>query len=154
VALSCKKLFLTKQCHGRTQTEIGGCMYSEGLLMMSAWRSKYVELYTYRQKIKIYHKLHLLVYLLEYMKMHGQGNIKNRHFTCFYIVSTFCTRNFCAIVANSVIFDNPRFYKRSWEAHYLLLSFLNLSTHFIDSFTWHVEQAVIAYRNSLNPLFV
>jgi hypothetical protein len=27
--------------------------------------------------IKIYHKLHLLVYLLEYMKMHGPGNIKN-----------------------------------------------------------------------------
>jgi hypothetical protein len=27
-------------------------------------------------KIKIYHKLHLLVYLLEYMKMHGSGNIK------------------------------------------------------------------------------
>jgi hypothetical protein len=26
---------------------------------------------------KIYHKLHLLVYLLEYMKMHGPGNIKN-----------------------------------------------------------------------------
>jgi hypothetical protein len=40
-------------------------MYGEGLLMMSAWRSKHVELYTYRQKIKIYHKLHLLVYLLE-----------------------------------------------------------------------------------------
>jgi hypothetical protein len=40
-------------------------MYGEGLLMMSAWRSKHVELYTYRQEIKIYHKLHLLVYLLE-----------------------------------------------------------------------------------------
>jgi hypothetical protein len=57
-------------------TETGGCMYGEGLLMMSAWRSKRVELYTYREKIKIYYKLHLLVYLLEYMKMHGPGNIK------------------------------------------------------------------------------
>jgi hypothetical protein len=28
-------------------------------------------------EIKIYHKLHLLVYLLEYMKMHGPGNIKS-----------------------------------------------------------------------------
>jgi hypothetical protein len=27
-------------------------------------------------EIKIYHKLHLLVYLLKYMKMHGPGNIK------------------------------------------------------------------------------
>jgi hypothetical protein len=45
--------------------ETGGCMYGEELLMMSAWRSKHVELYTYRRKIKIYHKLHLLVYLLE-----------------------------------------------------------------------------------------
>jgi hypothetical protein len=51
-------------------------MYGGGLLMMSAWRSKQVELYTYRQKIKIYHKLHLLVYFLECMKMHGTGNIK------------------------------------------------------------------------------
>jgi hypothetical protein len=64
-----------------TNTETGGCMYGEGLLMMSAWRSKHVELYTYRQKITIYHKLHLLVYLLEYMKMHGPGNIKYR--TCY-----------------------------------------------------------------------
>jgi hypothetical protein len=51
-----------------TNTETGGCMYGEGLLMMSAWRSKRVELYTYRQKIKIYHKLHLLVYLLEFLE--------------------------------------------------------------------------------------
>jgi hypothetical protein len=51
-------------------------MYGEGLLMMSAWRSKHVELYTYRQKIKIYHKLYLSVYSLEYMKMHGPENIK------------------------------------------------------------------------------
>jgi hypothetical protein len=51
-------------------------MYGEGLLMMSTWLSKHVELYRYRYKIKIYHKLHLLVYLLEYMKMHGPGNIK------------------------------------------------------------------------------
>jgi hypothetical protein len=29
-----------------------------------------------RQKIKIYHKLHLLIYLLEYVKMHRPGNIK------------------------------------------------------------------------------
>jgi hypothetical protein len=50
-----------------TNTETGGCMYGEVLLMMSAWRSKHVELYTYRYKIKIYHKLHLLVYLLEYI---------------------------------------------------------------------------------------
>jgi hypothetical protein len=28
-----------------TNTETGGCMYSEGLLTMSAWRSKHVELY-------------------------------------------------------------------------------------------------------------
>jgi hypothetical protein len=62
-----------------TTTETGGCMYGEGLLMMSAWRSKHVELYTYRQKIEIYHKLHLLVYLLENMKMHGPGNIKFIH---------------------------------------------------------------------------
>jgi hypothetical protein len=26
--------------------------------------------------MKIYHKLHLWVYLLEYMKMHGPGKIK------------------------------------------------------------------------------
>jgi hypothetical protein len=31
-----------------TNTETGGCMYGEGLLMMSAWRSKHLELYTYR----------------------------------------------------------------------------------------------------------
>jgi hypothetical protein len=31
-----------------TNTETGGCMYDEGLLMMSAWRSKHAELYTYR----------------------------------------------------------------------------------------------------------
>jgi hypothetical protein len=60
-----------------TNTETGGFMYGEELLIMSAWHSKHVELYTYRQKIKIYHKLHLLVYLLEYMKMHGPGNIKS-----------------------------------------------------------------------------
>jgi hypothetical protein len=41
-------------------------MYGEGLLMMSALRSKHVELYTYRQKIKICHKLHLLFYLFEH----------------------------------------------------------------------------------------
>jgi hypothetical protein len=29
-----------------------------------------------RHCLVIYHKLHLLVYLLEYMKMHGPGNIK------------------------------------------------------------------------------
>jgi hypothetical protein len=52
-----------------TNTETGGCMYSEGLLMMSAWCSKHGELYIYRQKIKIYHKLHLLVYLLEQPKV-------------------------------------------------------------------------------------
>jgi hypothetical protein len=51
-------------------------MYSERLLMMSAWRSKHVELDIYRQKIKIYHRLYPLLYLLEYMKMHGPGNIK------------------------------------------------------------------------------
>jgi hypothetical protein len=31
-----------------TNTETGRCMYGERLLMMSAWRSKHVELYTYR----------------------------------------------------------------------------------------------------------
>jgi hypothetical protein len=31
-----------------TNTETGGCMYGEELLMMSALRSKHVELYTYR----------------------------------------------------------------------------------------------------------
>jgi hypothetical protein len=78
-ALSCKKTYLSYKTVPRTDTntETGGCMYSEGLLMMSTWRSKHVELYTYRYKIKIYHKLHLLVYLLEYMKMHGPGNIKS-----------------------------------------------------------------------------
>jgi hypothetical protein len=30
-----------------TITETGGCMYGEGLLIMSAWRSKHVELYTH-----------------------------------------------------------------------------------------------------------
>jgi hypothetical protein len=74
-ALSFKKL--TRQCRRQTQTQKrGGCMYGEGLLMMSACRSKHVELYTYRQKIKIYHKLRLLVYLLVYIKMQGPGNIK------------------------------------------------------------------------------
>jgi hypothetical protein len=58
------------------QSPVGGCMYGERLLMMSAWRSKHVELYTYRYKIKIYHNLHLLVYLLEYMRMHRPRNIK------------------------------------------------------------------------------
>jgi hypothetical protein len=60
VGLSCKKTVPQTD----TNTETGGCMYSEGLLMMSVWRSKHVELYTYRQKIKIYHKLHLFVGLL------------------------------------------------------------------------------------------
>jgi hypothetical protein len=54
-------------------------MYGEGLLMICASRSKHVELYIYRLKIKIYHKLHLLVYLLEYMKMQGPGNIKKKN---------------------------------------------------------------------------
>jgi hypothetical protein len=31
-----------------TNIETGGCMYGEGLLMMSAIRWKHVELYTYR----------------------------------------------------------------------------------------------------------
>jgi hypothetical protein len=52
-ALSCKKLSYKKFSYKTvprtdTNTETGGCMYSEGLLMMSAWRSKHVELYTYR----------------------------------------------------------------------------------------------------------
>jgi hypothetical protein len=78
-ALSCKKVKFLKKTVTQTDTntETGGYMYGEGLLKMSAWRSKHVELYTYRQKIKIYYKLHMLVYLLEYMKMHGPGNIKN-----------------------------------------------------------------------------
>jgi hypothetical protein len=33
-----------------TNTETGGCMYGEGLLMMSAWRSKHEEFYTYRRR--------------------------------------------------------------------------------------------------------
>jgi hypothetical protein len=64
-----------------TNTETGGCMYSGGLLMMSAWLSKHVQCISYREKIKVYHKLHLLVYLLEYMKMHGPGNIKPKSFS-------------------------------------------------------------------------
>jgi hypothetical protein len=45
-ALSCKKTDKTVP-QTDTNTETGGCMYGEGLLMMSAWRSKHVELYIY-----------------------------------------------------------------------------------------------------------
>jgi hypothetical protein len=48
VALSCKKLFLQDSAMDGHNTETRGCMYSEGLLIMSALRSKHVELYTYR----------------------------------------------------------------------------------------------------------
>jgi hypothetical protein len=48
-ALSFKKLLSYKTVpQTDTNTETGGCMYSEGLFMMSAWRSKHVELHTYR----------------------------------------------------------------------------------------------------------
>jgi hypothetical protein len=43
-------------------------------LCLSAALSCKKLLFLTRQKIKIYYKLHLLVYLLEYMKMHGPGN--------------------------------------------------------------------------------
>jgi hypothetical protein len=49
VALSCKKKVSYKTVpQTNTNTETGGCMYSGGLLMMSASRSKHVELYTYK----------------------------------------------------------------------------------------------------------
>jgi hypothetical protein len=86
-----------------TNTETGGCMYGEGFLMMSAWRSKHVEFYTYRWKIKIYHKLHLLVYLLEYMKMHGPGNIKKS----YHIISHFQARHSTlGSIINSIYINN------------------------------------------------
>jgi hypothetical protein len=47
-ALSCKKLSYKTVPRTDTNTETGSCMYSKRLLMMSAWRSKHVELYTYR----------------------------------------------------------------------------------------------------------
>jgi hypothetical protein len=93
VVLSCKKFSYKPVPQTDTNTETGGCMYGEGLLMMRAWRSKHVELYTYRSKIKIYHKLHLLVYLLEYMKMHGPGNIK-LFFVLFYHYTHLSKKNF------------------------------------------------------------
>jgi hypothetical protein len=42
--LSCKKLSYKTVPQTDTNTETGGCMYGEGLLMMSAWRSKHTEL--------------------------------------------------------------------------------------------------------------
>jgi hypothetical protein len=43
-ALSCKSFL--QDSAADTNAETGGCMYDEGLLMMSAWRSKHVELYS------------------------------------------------------------------------------------------------------------
>jgi hypothetical protein len=48
-ALSCKKAVSYKTVpQTDINTEIGGSMYVEGLLMLSTWRSKHVELYIYR----------------------------------------------------------------------------------------------------------
>jgi hypothetical protein len=47
-ALSCKKLSYKTVPQTDTNTETGGSMYGNGLLMMSAWHLKHVELYTYR----------------------------------------------------------------------------------------------------------
>jgi hypothetical protein len=47
-ALPCKKFSYKTVPQTDTNTQTGGCMYGEGLLMMSAWRSKHVQLYTYK----------------------------------------------------------------------------------------------------------
>jgi hypothetical protein len=92
------------------------------ILMMSAWRSKLVELYTYRYKIKIYHKLHLLVYLLEYMKMHVPGNIKKSyvdHLHTMYSSGNIDVRNSVHFLNHAVQSDTALLHERLKGHNYM-----------------------------------